>query len=327
MAEVRNFKLPAIWAKNAYTTIPTPPVVNLAYRNANLSAEDIEQGQLYGALGNSADWNQLLWLLSALADEGQNQGILSWSPLIDYAVGAWVMGTNGNAYTALKASGPATEIVDPATEEESEDMTWLDVTFLLMRPAPIYNTKNILTTSGTYTAPVSGWYKVTAVGGGGGGGNGRYSGTTGIGGGGGASGNTEADYVYIDKGDSCQYTIGAGGNAESNGGDTSFSVDGVVKLTANGGNGAYLIYPGKGGEKGFSGTSGDSNSTGYATGGTGGGNGGGIDRLAMYDATGFGAGGGGGHGGPTGSADYSVTGGKGYQGCIIIEYFDPDKAV
>lgn len=134
MADVRNFKLPGVWAKNAYTTIPVPPVVNLAYRNENLSQEDIEQGQLFGALGNSADWNQMLWLLSALADEGQNQGILSWSPQIDYAVGAWVMGANGNAYTAMKASGPATEIVNPATEEESEDMTWLDVTTKLTTP-------------------------------------------------------------------------------------------------------------------------------------------------------------------------------------------------
>lgn len=131
MADVRNFKLPGVWAKNAYTTIPTPPVVNLAYRNENLSQADIEQGQQYGAIGNSADWNQMLWLLSALANEGQNQGILSWSPLIDYAIGAWVMGTNGNVYTALKASGPATTTVNPATEEESEDMTWLNVTVKL----------------------------------------------------------------------------------------------------------------------------------------------------------------------------------------------------
>lgn len=234
MADVRNFKLPGVWAKNAYTTIPVPPVVNLAYRNENLSQEDIEQGQLFGALGNSADWNQMLWLLSALADEGQNQGILSWSPQIDYAIGAFVMGTTGHTYIALKPSGPSSEVVNPALEEESEDMTWFDVNEALAKAetageiAAIPNKKDIVTVSGIYTTPVSGKYKITIIGGGGAGGSGGTGGTgyASAGHGGGGGGTTSV--VIGDK--TFSALGGGGGSGGSHGGSGGGGGSGKVAV-------------------------------------------------------------------------------------------------
>lgn len=127
MAEVKNYKMPGRWAENAYTTIPQPPVTGLSYRNDELTEEETNTGQRYGSLGDSATWNQLLWAMSGIAKSLEEQGALSWSPLIDYNVGALVMGTDDHLYIALQPSGPNTKLVNPATEE-SEDMTWLDVT-------------------------------------------------------------------------------------------------------------------------------------------------------------------------------------------------------
>jgi hypothetical protein len=73
----------------------------------------------------------------------------------------------------------------------------------------------VITATGSYVAPVTGWYIVDAYGGGGGGGSGRRgaAGTVRNGGAGAGGGAHVRKLVYLTKGDSITCTIGAGGTA------------------------------------------------------------------------------------------------------------------
>ncbi len=75
-----------------------------------------------------------------------------------------------------------------------------------------YN-RQIYTTAGTptFTAPVSGLYKVTVIGGGGGGGGVTVSGTVGAYAGGGGGGGCAIKNVFLSAGDEVTVTVGAGG--------------------------------------------------------------------------------------------------------------------
>lgn len=210
----------------------------------------------------------------------------------------------------------------------------------------IYNTREVLTESGTYTAKVTGWHKVTCIGGGGGGAGAVGNSGTIAGGGGGGSGAIEMQYFYLQKNQSVVFTIGAGGQKglfnnfkASDGGNTTF-----LSITAQGGggggspygqSGSYAGWGGKGGVSvnGFSGFSGQSVPMGTTGrhGGTGGGFGGArtvnstdAGQIAEKNAFGFGAGGAGGGTSPD-SSGYNRDGGNGYQGAVILEYYDPDK--
>lgn len=116
MATNRNMKMPGVWAKDALTTIPQPPVSGIAYRNDSLTEAEANEGQKYGSIGDSAVWNQELWAATTLLKELESQGILSWSPLVDYSVNAMVMGSNDKLYSALQASGPSTAPQDPVND-------------------------------------------------------------------------------------------------------------------------------------------------------------------------------------------------------------------
>lgn len=118
-----------------------------------------------------------------------------------------------------------------------------DAAGILRGISMLCNTRTVLTESGEFIVPVSGWYKRTCIGGGGGGGRGgsfdtrggtggRVGGTTefdGIvtsggaggggagylaGGGGGEAGHVVTDYKWMKVGDVIEYKIGAGGGGE-----------------------------------------------------------------------------------------------------------------
>lgn len=98
-------------------------------------------------------------------------------------------------------------------------------------------------TSGNYTAPYSGVYRVTLKGGGGGGGGRNVSYYSS--GGGGGEGGRLVFYVTLTEGQSYSYTIGAGGTAGGN--------DANVSNGGNGGNttfdsGSYAVTGGDGGK-------------------------------------------------------------------------------
>lgn len=205
---------------------------------------------------------------------------------------------------------------------------------------PAFNTRDVITTSGTYTAPVTGWYKITVKGGGGGGGSGIfYDSTEYTAGGGGGEGGTTIKYIYMTEGDSANVVIGAGGAGgdigsypAGNGGDTSVTSNGNT-YTAGGGGGGYSVYAngsgygvggvgGSGTINGCAGGSGFRDNTAHGAiagsgGGTGGGTGGGIYNIPTPKAGTQGGGGGGGSA-QNGSSQTGMAGGDGY---VWFEYF------
>lgn len=218
-------------------------------------------------------------------------------------------------------------------------------------------TRRVVTTTGTYTAPVTGWYKATVIGGGGGGGKGGANlatggGTGGLqggstvfgsvtvsggsgggggagsggGGGGGAAGAVAVGYLRFTAGQAVSVSVGAGGS----GGNSS--TGGV------GGKGGGP-HPGAGGTAHFQGGQGASPGGGHGesgvyTGNDGPGGGGGAGGTT---GLGYGGGGGGGgglrnHGGFGGrssdggaaGADGAGDGGDGGNGAVILEYREAD---
>lgn len=99
----------AQWASSASTNIPAPPVPGQAYRNAQLLAADIANGQRYSVIADSSEWNQLHYIMSGLLRLSEQYGILPYSPLTDYAEGGLVLGTDLIVYQAVQASGPSYE--------------------------------------------------------------------------------------------------------------------------------------------------------------------------------------------------------------------------
>ena len=214
----------------------------------------------------------------------------------------------------------------------------------------LFNSRLVITESNAaWTPPVTGWARVTVIGGGGGGAGGSGNADHGVGGGGGGSGDRITDYVYLSG--NAAVTIGAGGSGGAvgevgtDGGKSKFTL-GNKSLEADGGKGGgstvYVPYTiaasGKsGGSGGFNGQTGcidaiSGVSGNAAVGGDGGGPAAGYSGtqtgsavLISYPATGYGSGGAGG----TGSKDYSYTnkrpGSRGSAGAVIIEYYDPEK--
>lgn len=103
----RTITMPAQWANTANTTIPAPPVPGQAYRNTALSAETIATGQKYSQIADSAEWNQLHWLMSGLIREGEQYGVPRYSPYTDYPQHGICLGAeDGRLYAAVQPSGP-----------------------------------------------------------------------------------------------------------------------------------------------------------------------------------------------------------------------------
>lgn len=198
-------------------------------------------------------------------------------------------------------------------------------------PSILCNTREILTASGTYIAPVSGWYRIELRGGGGGGGAGKSTDIDYAGGGGG-SGGIFIVYEYLHNGEQYQYSIGAGGAARQDhnpspggdGGSTVFKVSEGRVHTISGGQGG-----GHRGSESPAGISGGNPGPGGFPGGIGAftrgeaglpGGSGGMGAAASktdYKPGQYGSGGAGGFSGQLGH--------DGVQGCIILDYFDPEK--
>lgn len=197
-------------------------------------------------------------------------------------------------------------------------------------PSILCNTREILTSSGTYLAPVTGWYRLELRGGGGAGGAGNTTNKS-YGGGGGGSGGILVDYAYLTQGESYSYIIGAGGEAKKefasgtggDGGETSFTTTSGKKSIAGGFGGGNRGAsapagisggdPGPGGfPGGIAGFNTDSNNIPGGSGGMGV-----TATLSDYTPGQYGSGGAGGYSGQLGH--------DGVQGCIILDYFDPDK--
>ena len=118
--------LNAVWAANALTTIPNPPIPGQAYRNTEIDDSNLENGQQYSEVYDSARYNQLLYLLSGCLKMLMETGLPEWSAEQNYQKGAYTVGSDGELYGPAKtASGPDNGgAVDPVTDAAGDGTTW-----------------------------------------------------------------------------------------------------------------------------------------------------------------------------------------------------------
>jgi len=127
-----------------------------------------------------------------------------------------------------------------------------------------FSQAQVFTSSGTFTVPASGKFKVTIVGGGGGGS--YHNSATTSGGSGGGAGTVIKWYTGATAAATATVTIGAGGAASSTsgidgntGGASTFVLTGFSTLTASGGGGGLSGPNGSNGGVGGTATNGDVN--------------------------------------------------------------------
>ena len=118
--------LNAVWAANALTTIPNPPIPGQAYRSTEIDDSNLENGQQYSEVYDSARYNQLLYLLSGCLKMLMETGLPEWSAEQNYQKGAYTVGSDGELYGPAKAaSGPDNGgAVNPVTDAAGDGTTW-----------------------------------------------------------------------------------------------------------------------------------------------------------------------------------------------------------
>lgn len=92
-----------VWAESALTTIPSIPVSEVAYRDTTQTPEQMEVGQQYDTIYNSARHNQLLFLLTSVAKTLCENGIMPFLAGQEYSRYARCIFTDGKLYTASRA--------------------------------------------------------------------------------------------------------------------------------------------------------------------------------------------------------------------------------
>lgn len=92
-----------VWAESALTTIPPIPVSEVAYRDTAQTPEQMEVGQQYDTIYNSARYNQLLFLLTSVAKTLCENGIMPFLAGQEYSQYARCIFTDGKLYIASRA--------------------------------------------------------------------------------------------------------------------------------------------------------------------------------------------------------------------------------
>lgn len=92
-----------VWAKDALTAIPAVPVSEVAYRDAAQTPEQMEVGQQYDTIYNSARHNQLLFLITSVAKTLCENGMMPFLAGQKYAQYARCIFTDGEVYYASRA--------------------------------------------------------------------------------------------------------------------------------------------------------------------------------------------------------------------------------
>ena len=286
--------------------------------------------QAGGVAPKREDFNGAFNLLGGVAFYAQKGWVFEYDSTQDYYKGCIVTDpADGNKYECIADMVAGTI----APHSDSSGTYWKDANFLIKQITPAYNHRDEITTSGTYTAPVTGWYKITLKGGGAGGqGAGKNSSSIYAGGIGGGEGATEIAYAYMTQGSAVSVTIGAGGSGGNysssslganggDGGNTVVTLSSGVTYTANGavhgGPGADGLIPGGASSPRIFFTS-------TIPGGTGGGAGGGTGTVTASYVSGLSGkkGGGGAGGGYEGSSNHWQKGGAGGNGYVWFEYWE-----
>ena len=265
-----------------------------------------------GVAPDRADFNGAFYLLGGVAFMAQKGFTFNYDATQDYYAGCVVM-DGGNKYLCI-ADMPA------GTVAPSADTTH---DYWILYPVGVINKRDVVTTSGTYTAPVTGWYKITVKGGGCGGGGSIVSGGRVEAGTGGGEGGTTIAFEKLTSGDTVSVVVGAGGTggaagaAGNAGGDSSVTVNGNTytgygALTYKGGNGTIPGAAGVFGQLNYNASS--------AYGGCGGGTGGAVNASGADNPPAPATDGGGGAGGYANSG-ITRAGGNGGDGFVWFEYF------
>lgn len=108
-----------VWAETALTTIPPVPVSEVAYRDTTQTPEQMEVGQQYDTIYNSARHNQLLFLLTSVAKTLCENGIMPFLAGQKYAQYARCIFTDGKVYYASRAI-EANESPYPTPKDDSD---------------------------------------------------------------------------------------------------------------------------------------------------------------------------------------------------------------
>lgn len=98
----RNTTLPGIWAENAQTDIPTPPVAGVTYRDTTLNSTAIDKAWPFKTIVDSSDFNQHAFLQDTLIKESEQYGIMRWNNTTSYKEGGFCLGKDGKLYQALR---------------------------------------------------------------------------------------------------------------------------------------------------------------------------------------------------------------------------------
>lgn len=112
MVDTRTVTLPALWADDAITEIPTPPIANTTYRNTDLGSTELLQGWPYQKIVDSADFNQTLWLISNLVKSCEQYGIMPWCPSTTYKQNGICLASNGIFYWAKQDNTGVNPVTD-----------------------------------------------------------------------------------------------------------------------------------------------------------------------------------------------------------------------
>lgn len=98
----RETTLPGIWAENAQTTIPTPPVAGVTYRDTTLNSTAIDKAWPFKTIVDSSDFNQHAFLQDTLIKEAEQYGVMRWNNTTTYKEGGFCLGKDGNLYQAKR---------------------------------------------------------------------------------------------------------------------------------------------------------------------------------------------------------------------------------
>lgn len=123
----RTIVMPGVWANDAQTAIPTPPVSNTSYRNSNLTEQTINNGWGYSTIVNSADYNQFMYLLTQFLEIVENSGgVLPFCMSTIYNKNGYAIGSNNLLYISQKDNNVGN---DP-TEDDGTNWKTFEQTYL-----------------------------------------------------------------------------------------------------------------------------------------------------------------------------------------------------
>ena len=123
----RTVTIAGVFAEDATTTIPTPPVPGTAYRDTALTPAEAKEGWPFKEIVDSSKFNQALYEYSTISQMIEKYGFLPWSANTDYVEGSYALGTDGTIYRAVQDTGPSTTAYNPVNDTSNTYWeTWLD---------------------------------------------------------------------------------------------------------------------------------------------------------------------------------------------------------